>query len=234
MPQSEWNRVTPPAPSTGPQTPATAPTGAPAAQPFMLWLTGLSGAGKSTVAAHVVPLLAAHGRRPVLLDGDHLREGLCADLGFGEADRRENIRRASEVAKLMVGAGLTNMWSMYGTNDIQSMNLDAYGRNMFTLIDLLLARADVVETVEPAVERRDVEVGEERAGTGRAGHERSHGEDGDGVDASTSGTGDVHVNGTAAINVTAGLGDGIVVTGAHDGGGAGDDGRLEAGGFVFF
>lgn len=85
--------------------PAAAPTRA--EPPFLLWLTGLSGAGKSTIAGRLLPLLAAQGRRPILLDGDHLREGLCADLGFSEADRRENIRRAAEVALLMVGAGLT-------------------------------------------------------------------------------------------------------------------------------
>jgi len=75
--------------------------------PFVLWLTGLSGAGKSTIAALLLPQLAARGLQPTLLDGDHLREGLCADLGFSDADRRENVRRASEVARLMAGAGLT-------------------------------------------------------------------------------------------------------------------------------
>lgn len=74
---------------------------------FVLWLTGLSGAGKSTIAELLLPQLASHGLRPTLLDGDHLREGLCADLGFSDADRHENLRRASEVARLMADAGLT-------------------------------------------------------------------------------------------------------------------------------
>ncbi len=74
---------------------------------FTIWLTGLSGAGKSTVASQLLPRLVAEGRRAVLLDGDQLRDGLCADLGFSDADRSENIRRASEVARLMAAAGLT-------------------------------------------------------------------------------------------------------------------------------
>lgn len=72
----------------------------------LLWLTGLSGSGKSTVASRLEKELTDSGRATYLLDGDNLRHGLCADLGFGDADRRENIRRAGEVARLMVDAGL--------------------------------------------------------------------------------------------------------------------------------
>ncbi len=74
--------------------------------PCVLWLTGLSGAGKSTIANLVERRLHANGRHTYLLDGDNLRHGLNKDLGFTASDRAENIRRAAEVAKLMVDAGL--------------------------------------------------------------------------------------------------------------------------------
>jgi bifunctional enzyme CysN/CysC len=72
----------------------------------VLWFTGLSGAGKSTIANLVEKKLAARGRHTFLLDGDNVRHGLNRDLGFTEADRIENIRRVGEVARLMADAGL--------------------------------------------------------------------------------------------------------------------------------
>ena len=72
----------------------------------MLWFTGLSGAGKSTIANLVEARLHARGRHTFLLDGDNVRLGLNKDLGFTAADRVENIRRAGEAAKLMMDAGL--------------------------------------------------------------------------------------------------------------------------------
>ena len=75
-------------------------------RPAILWFTGLSGAGKSTIANLVEQKLHAAGRHTMLLDGDNVRHGLNRDLGFTEADRVENIRRAGEVAKLMTEAGL--------------------------------------------------------------------------------------------------------------------------------
>ncbi|MDB5695558.1 MAG: adenylyl-sulfate kinase [Sphingomonas bacterium] len=72
----------------------------------VLWFTGLSGAGKSTIANLVEQRLHALGRHSFLLDGDNLRHGLSRDLGFSPADRAENIRRVGEVAKLMTEAGL--------------------------------------------------------------------------------------------------------------------------------
>jgi adenylyl-sulfate kinase len=72
----------------------------------VLWLTGLSGAGKSTVAQSVLRGLRAQGRHAVVLDGDELRRGLTRDLGFSAADRAENLRRTAEVARLMADAGL--------------------------------------------------------------------------------------------------------------------------------
>ncbi len=75
-------------------------------KPVVLWFTGLSGAGKSTIANLVEKRLHAMGRHSYLLDGDNVRHGLNRDLGFTEADRVENIRRVAEVASLMVDAGL--------------------------------------------------------------------------------------------------------------------------------
>lgn len=75
-------------------------------RPGVLWFTGLSGAGKSTIANLVEKKLHAMGRHTYLLDGDNIRHGLNKDLGFTEADRVENIRRVAEVSRLMVDAGL--------------------------------------------------------------------------------------------------------------------------------
>lgn len=72
----------------------------------VIWLTGLSGAGKSTIAKLTEQILWAQGRATALLDGDNLRSGLCQDLGFTETDRVENVRRTAEAAKLMADAGL--------------------------------------------------------------------------------------------------------------------------------
>jgi bifunctional enzyme CysN/CysC len=74
--------------------------------PRVLWFTGLSGSGKSTIANEVEKKLALMNRHTFLLDGDNVRHGLNKDLGFTEADRIENIRRIGEVAKLMTDAGL--------------------------------------------------------------------------------------------------------------------------------
>ena len=72
-----------------------------------VWLTGLSGAGKTTVALALAQALKAQGRAVAVLDGDQLRHGLNRDLGFSPEDRHENIRRTAEVARLMNAAGLT-------------------------------------------------------------------------------------------------------------------------------
>ncbi|MBW7564902.1 adenylyl-sulfate kinase [Chromobacterium subtsugae] len=77
-------------------------TGAPA----VLWLTGISGAGKTTIASHLKQLCLASGHAAAMLDGDELRGRLNADLGFSESDRAENVRRIAEVAALMADAGL--------------------------------------------------------------------------------------------------------------------------------
>ena len=72
----------------------------------LLWLTGLSGAGKSTVAQAVAQRLFERNCHTYVLDGDNVRHGLCGDLGFSEEDRTENIRRIGEVSKLFVDAGV--------------------------------------------------------------------------------------------------------------------------------
>lgn len=82
----------------------------------VVWFTGLSGSGKSTVAHALEERLAREGRLTYVLDGDNVRHGLCKDLGFGPADRSENIRRVGEVAALLVDAGvlvLTSFISPY-------------------------------------------------------------------------------------------------------------------------
>ncbi len=75
-------------------------------RPCLLWYTGLSGSGKSTIANAVDQLLFEQGNHSYLLDGDNVRHGLNGDLGFTDTDRIENIRRISEVGKLFVDAGL--------------------------------------------------------------------------------------------------------------------------------
>ncbi|MBB5744430.1 sulfate adenylyltransferase subunit CysN [Brevundimonas variabilis] len=81
-------------------------------KPAVVWFTGLSGAGKSTIANAVEALLTAEGRHTILIDGDNLRHGLSRDLGFTDADRVENIRRAAETARLMTDAGLIVLVSL--------------------------------------------------------------------------------------------------------------------------
>lgn len=75
-------------------------------RPVLIWLTGLSASGKTTIAAALELELFLRGFRTYMLDGDDIRHGLCKDLEFSEADRTENIRRVGEVAALMLDAGL--------------------------------------------------------------------------------------------------------------------------------
>jgi len=75
----------------------------------ILWFTGLSGSGKSTLAHAVEEQLHQEGCRTFVLDGDNVRHGLSSNLGFGESDRKENIRRIGETAKLMIEAGVITL-----------------------------------------------------------------------------------------------------------------------------
>lgn len=75
-------------------------------KPCVVWFTGLSGSGKSTIANQLEALISAAGHHTFLLDGDNFRHGLCSDLGFSPSDRSENLRRVGEVSKLLTDAGL--------------------------------------------------------------------------------------------------------------------------------
>ena len=75
-------------------------------KPLLIWLSGLSGSGKSTIANQLEKKLYSNGFLSYLLDGDNIRVGLNKDLGFSDEDRKENIRRIAEVSKLMIDAGI--------------------------------------------------------------------------------------------------------------------------------
>ena len=115
----------------------------------VLWLTGLSGAGKSTIANFIEKRLAAQGRHTYLLDGDNVRHGLNKDLGFTAQDRVENIRRVAEVARLMVDAGLivlVSFISPFRSERRMARELFTPGEFFEVFVDTPLAEA----------ERRDV------------------------------------------------------------------------------
>jgi bifunctional enzyme CysN/CysC len=117
--------------------------------PRVVWFTGLSGAGKSTIANLLEKRLYAEGRFTYTLDGDNVRHGLNRDLGFTDADRVENIRRVAEVAKLMVDAGLVVLVSFISPFRAERrMARDLFGEAEFleVFVDVPLAEA----------ERRDV------------------------------------------------------------------------------
>ena len=101
------NRLTAPAETTSAAYLRTASATQPTHRSAVVWLTGLSAAGKSTIAGRVADELRAQGRRTYTLDGDDLRSGLCSDLGFSLEDGTENIRRAAQVARLLLAADLT-------------------------------------------------------------------------------------------------------------------------------
>ena len=117
--------------------------------PVVLWMTGLSGSGKSTIANAVELKLAKMNRHTFLLDGDNVRHGLNKDLGFTDADRIENIRRVGEVAKLMTDAGLiviTAFISPFRSEREMVRNMMAPGEFIEVFIDTPL----------PVAEKRDV------------------------------------------------------------------------------
>jgi bifunctional enzyme CysN/CysC len=114
-------------------------------RPCVLWLTGLSGAGKSTIANVVERRLHELGRHTYLLDGDNIRKGLNKDLGFSGADRVENIRRVAEVSKLMVDAGLiviTSFISPFESERRMARELLEEGEFIEVFIDAPLAVAE--------------------------------------------------------------------------------------------
>jgi bifunctional enzyme CysN/CysC len=114
-------------------------------QPAILWFTGLSGAGKSAIANLVEKKLHSMGRHTTLIDGDNLRHGLNRDLGFTQADRVENIRRAAEVAKLMADAGLivlVSFISPFKSERAMARSLAAPGEFFEIFVDTPLAVAE--------------------------------------------------------------------------------------------
>ncbi|MCY1284120.1 Bifunctional enzyme CysN/CysC [compost metagenome] len=113
--------------------------------PRILWFTGLSGAGKSTIANLVERKLHALGRHTYLLDGDNVRHGLNRDLGFTEADRVENIRRVAEVARLMLDAGLITLVSFispFRAERDMARSLAGEGNFLEIFVDAPLALAE--------------------------------------------------------------------------------------------
>ena len=114
-------------------------------KPAVLWFTGLSGAGKSTIANLVEKKLHANGHMTYLLDGDNVRHGLNRDLGFTDADRVENIRRVAEVAKLMVDAGLivlVSFISPFRSERLMARELVEAGEFVEVFVDTPLAEAE--------------------------------------------------------------------------------------------
>lgn len=118
-------------------------------KPCVLWFTGLSGAGKSTIANLIEKKLHALGRHTYLLDGDNVRHGLNKDLGFTDADRVENIRRVAEVAGLMVDSGLivlVSFISPFRTERRMARDLVADGEFFEVFVDTPI---EVAETRDP-------------------------------------------------------------------------------------
>ena len=114
-------------------------------KPCLLWFTGLSGAGKSTIANLVEKKLHAEGRQTYLLDGDNVRHGLNKDLGFSDEDRVENIRRVAEVARLMVDAGLivlVSFISPFRAERLMARSLVERGEFVEVFVDTSLAAAE--------------------------------------------------------------------------------------------
>jgi len=114
-------------------------------KPCVIWLTGLSGAGKSSIANAVEKRLYALGHHTYILDGDNVRHGLNRDLGFTDADRVENVRRVAEVAKLMVDAGLivmTSFISPFRSERQMARNLMGDGEFIEVFVDTPLAVAE--------------------------------------------------------------------------------------------
>ena len=111
----------------------------------VVWLTGLSGSGKSTIAQALEERLVRAGRATYVLDGDNVRHGLNADLGFSPDDRRENIRRVGEVAALLADAGLVTivaLISSYRASRQQARRAAGDGRFIEVFMDIPLAECE--------------------------------------------------------------------------------------------
>ena len=115
----------------------------------VLWFTGLSGSGKSTVAIEVEKKLFAKSFLTQILDGDNIRDGINNNLGFSDEDRTENIRRIAEVSKLFINCGVITLNSFVSpTNDIRSLAKEIIGKDNFIEI--------FIDTPLEICEQRDV------------------------------------------------------------------------------
>ncbi|MDO6681321.1 adenylyl-sulfate kinase [Oceanobacter sp. 5_MG-2023] len=135
-------------------------------RPCLLWFTGLSGSGKSTIAGAVESMLAERLQHTYLMDGDNVRHRLCGDLGFSEEDRIENIRRVGEVAHLMVDAGLivlTAFISPFKSNREMVRQMLSGGEFIEVHIDTPI---DVCETRDPKGLYKKARAGEIKDFTG--------------------------------------------------------------------
>ena len=134
--------------------------------PLTFWLTGLSGAGKSTIAYELETLLIREGQPCAVLDGDNLRHGLNSDLGFSERDRHENVRRAAEVARLMNENGLVVVASLVSPyRDDREAAKAIVGAERFVEV-YVSTSLDVCESRDPKGLYRKARTGEIREFTG--------------------------------------------------------------------
>ena len=111
----------------------------------VVWLTGLSGSGKSTIAQALEERLVRAGRAAYVLDGDNVRHGLCADLGFSPEDRQENIRRVGAAAALLADAGLVTIVALispYRAGRLQARQAAGEGRFIEVFLDVPLAECE--------------------------------------------------------------------------------------------
>jgi len=117
-------------------------------QALVVWLVGLSGSGKSTIAMALEKLLFSRGYFAQMLDGDNIRSGINGDLGFSDEDRRENIRRIAEIARLYAQSGVITINSFISpTRSIRQMTRDIIGPDYFEVF---------VDTPLDVCEQRDV------------------------------------------------------------------------------
>ncbi len=139
-----------------------------ASKGLTVWLTGLSGSGKSTVAAELERRLVSAGRAAYLLDGDNLRHGLNADLGFGPADRAENVRRVGEVAQLFADAGLVSVVSLVSPYQVDRDRVRAaHERSGLRFVEVFMdTPLDVCEARDPKGMYARARAGEIRGFTG--------------------------------------------------------------------
>lgn len=135
-------------------------------KPALLWFTGLSGSGKSTIAGALETALASRNAHTYLLDGDNVRFGLCKDLGFSDEDRQENIRRIGEVAKLMVDAGLLVLSAFISPHEAEREGVKALFKAGTCLEVFIDTPLEVCEQRDPKGLYKKARAGEIKSFTG--------------------------------------------------------------------